>query len=149
MQITCPACAAAYDVPDSKLRPGGAVRCARCGGRWAPLPAAPPADPPAAPAVAAVAAPAPVPPAPPAAPHPFAPPASAPPAAPEAARPPQALRRYPLPSAERRRRALLGLAWAASLGLLGLGVVLAVALRAEIAAAWPPALRLFRALGLG
>lgn len=45
MHLECPACAAAYEVPDSLLAPGRAVRCVRCGESWVPLPprlAAPP-----------------------------------------------------------------------------------------------------------
>ena len=35
MRIVCPACAAAYEVPEARLRPGLVVRCARCGADWA------------------------------------------------------------------------------------------------------------------
>ena len=34
MRIACPSCAAEYDVPESRVRPGKMVRCARCGGEW-------------------------------------------------------------------------------------------------------------------
>ena len=44
MRIVCLSCAAAYDVPESKLAPGGLVRCARCGESWAPLPPLEPAQ---------------------------------------------------------------------------------------------------------
>jgi predicted Zn finger-like uncharacterized protein len=37
MRITCPSCAATYDVPASRLKPGKLVRCARCGGEWLPV----------------------------------------------------------------------------------------------------------------
>lgn len=36
MQIECPACAVRYDVPDEVVRPGRAMRCARCGETWTP-----------------------------------------------------------------------------------------------------------------
>ena len=38
MRITCPGCAANYDVPASRLKPGKLVRCARCGNDWLPAP---------------------------------------------------------------------------------------------------------------
>ena len=34
MRIACPSCAAEYDVPESRVKPGKMVRCARCGGEW-------------------------------------------------------------------------------------------------------------------
>ncbi|PHK95826.1 hypothetical protein CR162_05625 [Pseudoroseomonas rhizosphaerae] len=68
MRLECPACAAAYDVPDSLLAPGRAVRCVRCAQSWVPVPprleapprrlALPPlrpSGPPAAPGLAGVA----------------------------------------------------------------------------------------------
>jgi predicted Zn finger-like uncharacterized protein len=36
MRIACPSCAATYEVPESRLKPGKMVRCARCGGEWLP-----------------------------------------------------------------------------------------------------------------
>jgi predicted Zn finger-like uncharacterized protein len=52
MRITCPSCAAEYDVPASRLTPSRTVRCARCGRRWtatleteAPPPVSDPAEP--------------------------------------------------------------------------------------------------------
>lgn len=38
MRIVCPGCEAAYEVPEAMLSPGRAVRCARCGRDWVPLP---------------------------------------------------------------------------------------------------------------
>jgi predicted Zn finger-like uncharacterized protein len=50
MRMVCPACSAAYEVPDSLLTPGRSVRCARCGHQWAPVELEPPPrEPPAAP----------------------------------------------------------------------------------------------------
>ena len=36
MRITCPSCAAHYEVPAARLRPGKLVRCVRCGADWLP-----------------------------------------------------------------------------------------------------------------
>jgi predicted Zn finger-like uncharacterized protein len=36
MRIACPGCAATYEVPASRLKPGKQVRCARCGSNWLP-----------------------------------------------------------------------------------------------------------------
>jgi len=40
MRIACPTCAATYDVPASRLKPGKKIRCTRCGGEWIYSPAA-------------------------------------------------------------------------------------------------------------
>lgn len=37
MRIVCPSCSAAFEVPELRLAPGQAVRCARCGTDWTPL----------------------------------------------------------------------------------------------------------------
>ncbi len=75
MRIACPACSATYDVPPDRVPAGRSVRCAKCGGMWAPVPEAALADEPApAPPVAEAPVPAP-------------PVAAAPVAAPEAERP--------------------------------------------------------------
>jgi predicted Zn finger-like uncharacterized protein len=56
MRIACPSCAAAYEVPEIRLKPRKMVRCARCGGEWSPVPQtegagdAPPAPQPSEPA---------------------------------------------------------------------------------------------------
>lgn len=47
MRITCPSCAAHYEVPAARLRPGKLVRCVRCGADWLPEPDAPDSDAPA------------------------------------------------------------------------------------------------------
>jgi predicted Zn finger-like uncharacterized protein len=36
MRIVCPGCATEYEVPGSRMTPRRTVRCARCGGEWAP-----------------------------------------------------------------------------------------------------------------
>ena len=162
MQITCPACQAAYDVPDARLSPGRSVRCARCGERWMPLGAAPP---PVVGREAAPAAPAEPPMAPPspAAPRPgvardVVAEAESPPASPPRGVPPAETRQRPImPRPEEREtdaspprsQGALALAWVASaLAVMGAGMV-AVVWRAEVMEAWPPAVRVYRALGLG
>ena len=65
MQLTCPTCAAVYDVPDDAIGPNGRkIRCRACGSSWqemprAPVPAKPiaPLDPIPAPVPAPVADP--------------------------------------------------------------------------------------------
>ncbi len=157
MRIECPACAAAYEVPAGMLAAGQAVACARCGNNWTPLTAQPPAADLAIPA----APPRPASPVPPerqftsrqfTAPGP--PPLStadadrpAPPSA-EPSRPdwfPHADAGWS-PSDE--RSPLVPLAWIGSvatlLALLGAGVIA----RDSLMAQWPPASRLFSAIGL-
>jgi predicted Zn finger-like uncharacterized protein len=36
MRIACPSCHAAYEVPLTLMKPGRAVRCARCAHEWVP-----------------------------------------------------------------------------------------------------------------
>lgn len=152
MRVTCPNCSAAYEVPEATIGAGRKLRCARCRHDWRVEPPTPPAAP--APTAAA-------PPMPPA-PQPPAGPAQAPAEAPAASpdrppgRPPRPPRHPqpidpPLPrlgDAPPQGRTALILAWAAS-GLFMLGFVAALLLfRAELAEAWPPMARLYRALGL-
>jgi predicted Zn finger-like uncharacterized protein len=128
MQIVCPACAAAYEVPMTLLKPGKAVRCARCAGEWVPSPAAASdVSMDALPQAAFAAAPA----------SEFVPEGARPSRRPPIAR--------PLPP---RRNMALRVAWAASVVavlLLGWG---AYAERTMIMQAWPPSIRLYAALGL-
>jgi predicted Zn finger-like uncharacterized protein len=124
MQIVCPACSAAYEVPMTLLRPGQMVRCARCAREWVPSPDAP-GEPTVAPMTAAAAAPDwesdGIPPAP---------------------WPPQA--RAPMA----RPNVALRLAWAASVvAILALGWG-AYAGRTTIMQVWPASVRLYAALGL-
>lgn len=174
MRIACPGCAAEYDVPDALLAAGARpLRCARCGTEFrAELPPAAPFVPdpvPAEPAPPPRPEPEPVAAAPERrAPPPEMPergaaqatlaPEAEPPAPEEAPRPlPSRPRQHvpihpPLPRREEqeataeRGAALAG--WIGSLILLLTAVWLAYAWRAEIIAAWPPAARLFAALGL-
>jgi predicted Zn finger-like uncharacterized protein len=134
MQIVCPACTAAYEVPPTLLKPGQVVRCARCAREWVPSPAAPEA-PMEAPAEAKPAA------ALPKLPPPPEPPRETDPIRP-APRPPMAR------SPTSRANVVPRLAWAASVVavlLLGWG---AYAGRSAIMHAWPPSIRLYAALGL-
>ncbi|MFT8246930.1 zinc-ribbon domain-containing protein [Roseomonas sp. BN140053] len=144
MRIACPHCSTAYDVPDTMLVPGRSVRCARCGESWAPAPALPPAAAPPAPAPQPEPAPGAAPAAVPAPPPEPAPDIAVPP-------PPAAFPRAAPPRAEiappPRPRGLV-LAWVASVAVLGLGLAAVLVFRAPIAAAWPPAGRLYAALGL-
>jgi len=134
MRIACPACAAAYDVPDARLTPGGVVRCARCGTDWAPLAAATVPEPPAIEVL------------PPESPSLAAPdgikaPASSEPS-PRIDEP--VLPRFGAGSA----RAALALAWLASVAALCALAWAAVTWRADIMQAWPNSARLYALLGL-
>lgn len=135
MRIACPSCGAEYDVPDRLLAGAGrTLRCSRCGTDFA-LPQVAPA------AVA-------VPPAPPPAPEPAAVPAAPEPEPepPSAPVPPQG-ERHPVANGRSAQAALLP-AWVASLLVVGGGAVALLLFRAQVMAAWPPATRLFAALGL-
>ena len=165
MRIACPSCHAEYEVPDAMLAGGGRqLRCARCGHGFLgalpgaapgaqPVPApAPPSDPPATdpPAKAPLAdaplatdsAPSPAP----------SEPVPAPVTAPE--RPPPTrgpLQHSPIDAPEDPPPPAPGrlvAAWLGSLALVGAGVAALLVFHAEIAAAWPPAARLYAALGL-
>ncbi|MCX7684486.1 MAG: zinc-ribbon domain-containing protein [Acetobacteraceae bacterium] len=139
MHATCPACGTGYAIPDELA--GRSLRCATCGEVFRPPREA--AQPAAAQPGAEAAEPPPAEPAAAAADAAFA---AAPASDPPAAGPPAAERltvaSVGSPSAAPR------LAWAASLVVLAALLVALHAFRAEIAAAWPPMLRLYRALGL-
>ena len=127
MQIVCPTCAAAYEVPMTLLKPGKAVRCARCAGEWVPSLAASDAPMEAQAQAASVAAPA----------SEFVPEVNRP-----SRRPPTP---RPFPA---RPNMALRIAWAASVVvvlLLGWG---AYAERTTIMQIWPPSIRLYAAFGL-
>jgi len=151
MRIACPACAAAYEVPDRLL--AGAprmLRCARCGASFAlptaPAPAEAPPDPAPPPEAPSVAAPAPDPP-PPEPPEPEATaPDDPPPESPAADEP------RPQPLARRVEEApppdALAWAWAGSVAVVALGALALLVFRTRVMEAWPPSTRLFAALGL-
>ncbi len=109
------------------LKPGQAVRCARCAGEWVPSPTAPQppmvAQPEPAPAVAST----------PELPRDVIRPARRPP--------------VPRPVPSRPDVALL-LAWVASVAVILLAVWGAYAERTTIMEVWPPSVRLYAALGL-
>lgn len=148
MRITCPSCAATYDVPDERLAPGRTVKCAQCGTGWAPVVAVlrtTPPEPPPPPA------PEPEPePEPPAEPLPNLAPVierfTKPPAppAPPAPRPPAPKPATPPDTAA----AAVTAGWVASIGLLLLLAGAAYAWRAEVMQAWPASERAYALLGL-
>jgi predicted Zn finger-like uncharacterized protein len=169
MRVTCPACAATYEVPESRIGAGRRLRCARCQHDWFVEPPAPPAlsDTRFARAVErAMAAPPGAPSAPPIAPPPAGPPAMPPAAegagvAPTTARARAEAQRAdaaavaslpaaapPRPPAPRDGSGGLMLAWLASALVLLCFFGALVLYRIDIVAAWPPAERLYVALGL-
>ena len=138
MRIVCPACAAAYEVPEDRLAPGRIVRCARCGADWAPLMAeAEPIVPEPSPEVGP--SPEPLPP-----PEPLPEPPLEPPSVPVATTP-MVERSEP---EKRPRQAPVAVGWVLSLlvlAALGWG---AYATRTEVMRAWPPSERAYKAIGL-
>jgi predicted Zn finger-like uncharacterized protein len=140
MRIVCPSCRAAYEVPDTLLAGGKAVRCAKCGAEWTP-PSVTPASPPQPPPPAA-------PPEEAEAPARIEPRLSA--FRPRSvdslddARPPP--RDDEIEFAPRRRGALI--AWLLSLLVLAALIWAAFAFRGAVMGAWPPSTRLYAALGL-
>lgn len=133
MNIECPNCHAAYDVPDSRLGTRRAVRCGACGHAWPVDDAAPVLGDHAAPAPGDYATPAPGDAALPGSPAPPPPEGADEPQAPAAGR-----LAPPRPDAAPRDALLTG-AWVASV-LLMIGMATAAyAWRGNIAAAWPPA----------
>jgi rubredoxin len=135
MRVACPGCGTEYEAPDQAVR--RALRCVACGhvfraGGGVPPPPAPPSDSPAEPA--------------PAASHRPAESLAAEDLAPAAPDRAESLAAAPasVPGVSTAPR----VAWGASIALLvGAGIALH-AFRAQIAEAWPPMLRLYRALGL-
>lgn len=141
MILTCPSCETRFNVPDAALGTAGReVKCSRCAHRWHAMPAAPEPPPVLRPRPALRESPAVLPamtvsvePAqPPLPPGIVSRPRAAAPAGPA-----------PQPSPARLRLAVLALV--AALVLLG-GVLWF--LRADLVAAWPPAGRVYAAIGL-
>jgi predicted Zn finger-like uncharacterized protein len=157
MRIACPTCATAYEVPDALVAAGPRLlRCARCRTEFPastpdrkaapepePLakstqPDVPPAPDPALPEPSAAPAPKPT--------HGLAavarerPSPTCGPAGPSPITPEEA----PVASGQGR----LAAAWIASISAIGAGIFALLHWQAEIAAAWPPAARLYTALGL-
>jgi predicted Zn finger-like uncharacterized protein len=146
MRIHCPACNAAYDVPEALLAAGKPVRCAKCGAIWTPEfppPSEPAPGPAREPALRAPAPPEPAPAEPPSRPRLPSLRTPEPAAGAEDERlPPQNYEDF----SRAGRGALLG--WAVSLiVLIALGVA-AVGWRDAVMAAWPASERLYAALGL-
>ncbi|WP_158287557.1 zinc-ribbon domain-containing protein [Falsiroseomonas bella] len=173
MRIACPNCSAEYEVPDTLLAAGPRLlRCARCSHQFeASAPGAvavAAAGPAATPAPAEEPAPPPAPAAEPQVTEPPPPPEAAAPPGPEPARPerepepeptppPRAARAprvadpplpYRPPPDSPRGGLPLVLAWLLSLAILGGAGWATWHYHAEIVAAWPPAERLYQALGV-
>lgn len=147
MRMVCPACSAAYEVPESLLTPGRTVRCARCGHQWAPVAAPEPDTSP-----------------PPPAPEPEAPPqprwpdtevveeAELEPLPEEAPRQEPrftAMDRLTLHQANAKTSPVpLRVAWIGTVLALLLLAAAAYVWRVELMHAWPPSQRLYNALGV-
>jgi predicted Zn finger-like uncharacterized protein len=133
IRLTCPACAATYDVPEAAIGPAGRqMRCSRCGHEWlGTRPEPPPRE------EAQLPKPAPEPP---------MPEPSAPAPADIAADLADRLAPAAVPTSPRASPALVG-AWAASLALVLGGAALAWSQREPLVAAWPPLARLTAWLG--
>ena len=134
MHIVCPSCTAAYDVPESKLVAGRAVKCAQCGAGWAPIVAVLRTAPPPRPAYVPELLPDPVSPGT----LPPEPAAPAPEPVPVADAPPATL----------PTQGIVWAGWAASIVLLAFLAVAAYAWRAEVMQAWPESERAYALLGL-
>ena len=153
MRIACPACEATYEIPEELIGAGRRLRCAKCGHAWlaqppAAAPGAMPAGRTAAEALRDAMPPA-VPEGGPAdegraeAARDLPPPRPAPRRLPQLIDPP-----LPRPGDGGPPKAWLWLAWAASILLVLLLIVVMWVFQEDIVAAWPPAARLYRALGL-
>ena len=135
MRVACPACGTEYEAPDEAA--GRMLRCAACGAVFRAGGGAPPQH---------------------AGPVPTEPPPSDPHSAPRDE--PAASRRVAAAAPDRTEALAAApasvpgpsagprIAWGLSVALLVVAGVALHAFRAEIAAAWPPMLRLYRALGL-
>ena len=128
MRLVCPSFSVSYEVPDSLVPAGRAVRCARCAGEWTPV-------------VAEVAGAAPA-----------AEPEPAPVAREPEVRQPQpftAMERLAAHPAVSRPDRLLQAAWALSVVVLVAAVGAGYVWRGEIMHAWPPSARMYAAFGMG
>jgi predicted Zn finger-like uncharacterized protein len=135
MRVACPGCGTEYEAPDQAV--GRALRCAACGhvfraGGGVPPPAPPPSDSPAGSA--------------PAAPHHPAEPSPVEDLAPAA--PDRAESLAAAPASVAGVSTAPRIAWGASIALLVAAGIALHAFREQIVEAWPPMLRLYRALGL-
>lgn len=143
MHLSCPECAAEYDVPDAALDAARRLRCSACGTswEWSPLAAAPQA--PAGPAAQAAEAP----PQPPAREPTPAEALAAPEAAPRIEMAPERRMAPAAPPPPQPRHRVM-LAWAASLAIIVVALAALYVWRVPVMRAWPPATRLYAALGL-
>ncbi|SHJ02181.1 MJ0042 family finger-like domain-containing protein [Roseomonas rosea] len=163
MRVACPECAAEYDLPPAlaaRLAEGRSVRCARCGTSWAPgVPQGEAAGEAGGEAggeaqgktggAPGEGAEEPAPQAPPL-PPPNAFEAGEPPPRPSAAPPATPDHGMPAPDAEAAGGLrVVGLAWGASLLVLAVAAAAAWHWRVDLVEAWPPAARVFIALGAG
>jgi predicted Zn finger-like uncharacterized protein len=142
MRVQCPNCAIGYEVPDHLLVGRKALRCARCGTEWMPEIEAP------TPAEAM--------PVPPAQVHPAPPPRFTEPAPSLHDSHEERAEREPITAMERlarpveppRRTPWVGIAWVASLLIIGAAAWGAVNWRTDVMHAWPPSARAYAAVGL-
>ncbi len=131
MRIVCPSCAATYDVPDERLVPGRAVRCAGCGAGWTPR-------------LLQAAMPVPV-----LMPVPEEPePAILTEAADESAPPDPHPVSLPVSPAGRRLSRAVAAGWVATVLIVGGAAWAGVTRRDSVMQAWPPTERIYAALGL-
>ena len=143
MRIACPACNAAYEVPNESLREGRMVRCVRCETDWAPIEAVPAPEP----------EPEPEPPPEPVAPAPVVETQPEPVIEPikmaveEEIPIPQPVL-LPKPPPARRGPVLLVLAWVLSLAIVAAALAALYVGRERVMQVWPPSVRAYAALGL-
>lgn len=129
MRIVCPSCAATYDVPDERLVPGRAVRCAGCGAGWTPR-------------LSQAAVPVPV-------PMEEEPEPEIPTKAADEPSPPDSHPVFlPVPPAGRRLSRAVAAGWVATVLIVGGAAWAGVTRRDSVMQAWPPTERLYAALGL-
>ncbi len=140
MRVSCPACDAAYEIPDDVMAAGRRLRCARCANEWVPVAAEDPADlAPPPPVVAAKVEPT---------------TEDLEPAQPSARPPPPLVASPPLiqdraePEPESRSAARVLAAWTLSVAILVGIAVAAYVFRETVQSAWPPSQLLYAALGL-
>jgi predicted Zn finger-like uncharacterized protein len=122
MRLTCPSCAAIYEVPSNNLKVGRRAQCDRCGATWIPLRDEPPPELPAE-----------LPPGEEEPPHPTV-----------GTSPPLAATAMDRLAAQAKPRPSIALrtAWAASILLLIGAATAGFVWRAGIVQAWPPSARL-------
>lgn len=152
MRIVCPACSAAYEVPDRMLGTGKKLRCARCANEWVPpeLPATAVERAPVAVPAPVVVPPRPLPPVP--APAPVSAAAPPPPRSEPALHAPALhVDAKPRASADPARPSRLPVLLALGGSALVLVALIAAVFvwRTAFVHAWPPSQRLFELFGAG